>query len=204
MVLAICEMLRCPVCQEEYSDTGDLVPRLLPFSHTLCQGCVRCFLAGGRRTLTCPEDRSRHRAPEGERSFPQKPKFEMCPDHGRECSLYCNSSQCQRKICQLCLIKEHRNHDCADLEETRQEFCEKLLKAIDDLSGELMETKESRVRPLNPPMLFTVNKYNHCSGGSRISPRWGYQLSGGGVASCSFWIPGGARPKFYYVDLPLH
>ena len=151
------EISRCPVCLEEYSDTGDLVPRLLPCSHTLCQGCIRRLLAHGRRTLTCPEDRARHQAPEGERSFPQnryvleimrqqermKPKFDLCPDHERECGLYCNSSQCQRQICQLCLIKEHRDHDWADLEQTRQEFCEKLLKTIDGLSGELTEIKES-------------------------------------------------------------
>ena len=156
-VQTMTEISRCSVCLEEYSDTGDLVPRLLPCSHSLCQGCIRRLLTCGRRTLTCPEDRARHQAPEGERSFPQnryvlllmrqqqrmKPKFEMCPDHGRECSLYCSSSQCQRQSCQLCLIKEHRDHDCADLEQTRQEFCEKLLKTIDGLSGELMQSKES-------------------------------------------------------------
>ena len=151
------EISRCPVCLEEYSDSGDLVPRLLPCSHTLCQGCIRRLLARGRRTLTCPEDRARHQAPEDKRSFAEnryvlqiirqqqrvKPKFEMCPDHGRECSLYCSSSQCQRQICQLCLIKEHRHHDWTDLEQTRQEFCDKLLKTLDGLSGVLMDTKES-------------------------------------------------------------
>ena len=53
------------------------------------------------------------------------------------------------------------------------------------------------------------------SGGSRISPRRGRQLSGGGAPTYDFakfsqklheieriWTPGG-RPKFYYVDPPL-
>ena len=56
-----------------------------------------------------------------------------------------------------------------------------------------------------------------CSGGSRISPRRGRQLSGGGRQHTIFakfsqklheieriWTPrGGMRPKFYYVDPPL-
>ena len=55
------------------------------------------------------------------------------------------------------------------------------------------------------------------SGGSRISPRRGRQLSrGGGAPTYDFakispklheieriWTPGGGRPKFYYVDPPL-
>ena len=56
------------------------------------------------------------------------------------------------------------------------------------------------------------------SGGSRIFPRRGRQLSGGGAPTYDFakfsqklheieriWTPrGGARPKFYYVDPPLN
>ena len=58
---------------------------------------------------------------------------------------------------------------------------------------------------------------DHPSGGSRISPRRGRQLPGGAptydFAKNSqklheierIWTPrGGARPKFYYVDPPLH
>ena len=55
------------------------------------------------------------------------------------------------------------------------------------------------------------------SGGSRISPRRGRQLSRGGAPTYDFvkfsqklheieriWTPGGgAHPKFYYVDPPL-
>ena len=151
------EMLSCPVCLEEYSETGDRVPRLLPCSHTLCHGCVRLLLTRGKETVTCPEDRVSHRAHEGERSFPQtryvleiikqhqqqKPKYEMCSRHGRECSLYCDSPQCKKQICQLCLIQEHRDHDCADLEQKRQEFCQRLLNTVDGLSEELLETKKS-------------------------------------------------------------
>ena len=62
----------------------------------------------------------------------------------------------------------------------------------------------------------TWNPLSYVSGGSRISPRRGRQLSGG-APTYNFakfsqklheiertWTPGGARPKFYYVDPPLY
>ena len=60
-----------------------------------------------------------------------------------------------------------------------------------------------------------LNYIDASSGGSRISPRWGRQLPGGGGTTYDFakispklneieriWTPGG-RPKFYYIDPPL-
>ena len=77
------ELADCAVCFESYEETGNLVPRILPCSHTFCETCVKQLLKEnaekrGRwptgRTATaicCPECRVVHPAPDGIRSFPQ-------------------------------------------------------------------------------------------------------------------------------------
>ena len=77
------ELADCMVCFESYEEVGDLVPRILPCSHTLCETCVKHLLAEnaqkrgkppkGREAaaICCPECRVQHPAPEGTRSFPQ-------------------------------------------------------------------------------------------------------------------------------------
>ena len=77
------ELADCMVCFESYEEAGDLVPRILPCSHTLCETCVKHLLEEnaekrgkppkGREAVVicCPECRVKHPAPEGTRSFPQ-------------------------------------------------------------------------------------------------------------------------------------
>ena len=77
------ELADCMVCFESYEEAGDLVPRILPCSHTLCETCMKHLLeenAEKRRkspkgreaaAICCPECRVQHLAPEGTRSFPQ-------------------------------------------------------------------------------------------------------------------------------------
>ena len=65
-------------------------------------------------------------------------------------------------------------------------------------------------------LITSIINYNG-SGGSRISPRRGGQLPGGGAPTYDFakisqklheieriWTRGGARPQFYYVDPQLN
>ena len=70
MADALKEILSCQICLEDFQEDGDLIPRLLPCSHTLCQKCLIQLLGGGR-SLICPECRARHAAPKREKSFPQ-------------------------------------------------------------------------------------------------------------------------------------
>ena len=63
-------LTNCPVCYEEYLESGDFVPRILPCHHSVCEKCVKALLTDSR--LTCPECRKRHHATAGAESFPQK------------------------------------------------------------------------------------------------------------------------------------
>ena len=59
----------CQVCFEEFEETGDHVPRLLPCTHTLCETCVGQMIQ--RDILECPECRQKYCASRGRKSFPQ-------------------------------------------------------------------------------------------------------------------------------------
>ena len=63
-------MLACQICLEDFQEDGDLLPRILPCSHTLCERCLIKLLGGGG-SLQCPECRARHAAPNKEKTFPQ-------------------------------------------------------------------------------------------------------------------------------------
>ena len=77
------ELADCAVCFESFDETGDLVPRILPCSHTFCETCLKQLLKEnaekrerwptGRTAaaICCPECRVKHPAPEVARSFPQ-------------------------------------------------------------------------------------------------------------------------------------
>ena len=139
-------MLSCVVCLEEFEDSGDHIPRLLPCTHTLCQTCVKQLIRYQR--LECPECRSKHDAKDEEKSFPQNKYLlmqmkrnpteakelkseqnekELCEEHGKEVVLFCKEPGCQKPICLSCLKKYHRRHDVTEIEdETREVLMKKI------------------------------------------------------------------------------
>ena len=64
-------LLSCQICLEDFEEDGDLIPRILPCSHTLCERCLIQLLGGGGGSFKCPECRAQHVAPSKEKSFPQ-------------------------------------------------------------------------------------------------------------------------------------
>ena len=123
----------CAVCTEEYSETGEHVPRLFPCSHTSCERCINRELLQ-RFSLDCPQCGASHFAPDGLDSFPinryifayiQKiarkleiERLPLCATHSREQNLLCDV--CQKPICLLCLKDEHKGHDFRELEEVKK------------------------------------------------------------------------------------
>ena len=153
----------CPVCYENYEDAGDHIPRILQCFHTLCEKCIGQLLK--ENVLECPECRTKHCASNKVKSFPQNKyilsnikksknsgsdsEFESCAEHGREISLFCNDNQCKTPVCALCLVKDHKGHDIADLVEVNKDsfanLCSKSTGLINDLQStmeSLMITKE--------------------------------------------------------------
>ena len=145
----------CPVCTEPYTETGEHLPRLLRCSHTTCERCAERLM---RKTLlVCVECRRRHKAPRGAKSFPQnryildilkllknRPQkdrvlFAQCPEHKRDCSLYCKDVGCNKSICQLCYIRNHKPNDVVD---AAQEEKEHLELQIDLLTKEITQYRQ--------------------------------------------------------------
>ena len=137
MASSLEHVFTCQVCFEEFEETGDHVPRLLPCTHTLCETCVGQLIRGD--TLQCPECRQKHRATRKEKSFSQnkyilvnikrststngqtisskQPQADLCERQNRPRDLFCTEELCQRRICPLCLKDEHRNHNFEDAEQ---------------------------------------------------------------------------------------
>ena len=96
----------------------------------------------GKSRLVCAECRQRHKAPRGAKSFPQnryildmlrllknQPEkdrvlFAQCPEHKRDCSLYCKNVGCNKSICQLCYIRNHKPNDVVDVAQEEKEHLE--------------------------------------------------------------------------------
>lgn len=50
------EELTCPLCQQQYSNVGDLIPRLLPeCGHTFCTACLNQLLEQTQGEFYCPD-----------------------------------------------------------------------------------------------------------------------------------------------------
>ena len=131
------DLTNCPVCFEDYTEDGDHIPRILPCSHSLCEGCLEVLLRG--KKIDCPECREKHVAGRGIQSFPQnkyivshlqrtKPeetkvgvddKLRMCRQHDRVKSLFCKDVGCQKALCPVCLARFHKGHSYVDLEEQK-------------------------------------------------------------------------------------
>ena len=136
------DMFSCPICFENYQASGDHLPRIFPCSHTACHECIKRLLrrnpqlVGNKHVhrpsaeLVCPKCRKKHAAENEVKSFPENPyvlkmvedkekkkstEFQMCESHKRELSLYCKDKGCNQTICQLCLVKNHRNHNVVDI-----------------------------------------------------------------------------------------
>ena len=56
-------MRECGVCSEEYEATGNMCPKMLPCSHTVCLRCLQQLVAG-KSEVMCPECRQINEVPE--------------------------------------------------------------------------------------------------------------------------------------------
>ena len=128
-------ILECPICNEDFTlEDGDNVPRMLPCNHSLCEKCMEGILRQnpeGCNLLQCPECMKKHPAPSRAVSFPQnkfllplvrrKQKAGFCQEHNREMTLFCKDPDCEKSICTIFMLKEHKSHELADLQDYQEE-----------------------------------------------------------------------------------
>ena len=142
------DLTNCPVCFEAYSETEN-IPRILPCHCTLCHLCVEKLLKDDK--LQCPQDRQKHSAASGVKSFPQNKyvlkhlksvskrensSFENCKEHGMDKVLFCKHQECQSAICATCMAKKHSTHPVGNiLEETKNLLTTKVATLVEGLKS---------------------------------------------------------------------
>ena len=149
------EDLECPICNYDFTENDEHVPRILPCYHTLCEACVKEILED-ETTLVCPYCSEEHEANNGFLTFqqnkyilqqlckkptPEKTHFDKCGKHdGNSCDLFCVT--CTTSICSKCLSRYHRKHDVMDLQDLKEEKCENLFANIQNVQEVLKTNKD--------------------------------------------------------------
>ena len=152
------DLTNCPVCFEEYSE-DDNIPRILPCHCTLCHKCIEKLMKYDG--LECPQDRQKHAATSGVKTFPQnkymlkylkrRPKmydstFDRCKEHGMDMMLFCKHEECQTAICPTCMVEKHSTHPVGNvLENTKSLLMDKissLMKELNTHCGYLLFAQE--------------------------------------------------------------
>ena len=143
----ISELTQCPVCFEPYEEDGDHIPRILPCHCTLCQDCIGKLLKNN--VLECPQDRQKHRAERGVKSFSQNKyivaymkremknkvvEYDECSEHGLKIVLYCKQKGCELAVCAVCMTEKHLTHPVVNILEEQKS---KLKEKVDGMKGKL-------------------------------------------------------------------
>ena len=141
------ELTQCPVCFEPYEEDGDHIPRILPCHCTLCQACIGKLLKNN--VLECPQDRQKHKAERGVKSFSQNKyvvaylkreiknkavEYDECSEHGLKIVLYCKQKGCELAVCAVCMTEKHLTHRVVNILEEQKS---KLTEKIDEMKGRL-------------------------------------------------------------------
>ena len=159
-------ILACQICLDDFEETGDHVPRILPCTHSLCEKCLKQLIEGN--FVECPECRKKHRVVDNEvKTFPQNKyilanvrrkeadtgknvqtseTLPLCERHGKELLLYCVENECLISICLTCLSKHHRGHDVVEIEVAKREALFKKIDFVKDLKerkGNILKVKKN-------------------------------------------------------------
>ena len=141
------DLTQCPVCFEHYEEDGDHIPRILPCHCTLCQACIQKLLKNN--VLECPQDRQKHKAERGVKSFSQNKyivaylkreikdkvvEYDECSEHGLKIALYCKQKGCELAVCAICMTEKHLTHQVINILEEQK--C-KLTERISGIKGKL-------------------------------------------------------------------
>ena len=146
MLQELKENCRCPICQETYSSTGSMRPKLLPgCNHSLCEGCAdKLFRDMGTVASCCPLCRTHLNVPVGGasklpvnvdvlRSLNLIAQFQRlcCRRHpGSTEDLFCLS--CLTLLCAKCYVNDHNTHKVTSVEIAAKNFRGQLSKLVED------------------------------------------------------------------------
>ena len=167
----------CYECHGKFALLGT-DPVTLSCGHCLCEDCFQRVSGNTREKVElCPEcekkeendkiplkdtdevpdqDKEKNTPLPEERPKRQIQTMETCKDHDRPISFFCNNPDCQKEICQICMIEQHKKHEFLDLQNLQEEKrkillanTESLKKDILNNKSKLLETKEELSENLN-------------------------------------------------------
>ena len=131
----------CPICSEDYTESGRHVAKLLPCTHTVCKHCLEYKLFQYfEKDLTCPVCNNEHHYGEGVDSVSEnqyirvmirKDQKDVCRNHNIELSLFCEEPECRIPICGLCLKDDHKGHDFDGLQKSKEKRSKMLKEEIE-------------------------------------------------------------------------
>ena len=125
------QQLTCPVCLDIYTN-----PKSLPCLHSFCQHCLEglpVYSQENKYFIKCPTCRTSAELPEptGPAAFlvafhinnlkevyslMKQEKAMNCSKHDDSLRIFCEF--CQELVCPDCAISDHRNHQCASVEDS--------------------------------------------------------------------------------------
>ena len=146
----------CYVCSRHInSDMGD-TSHTLACEHSVCDNCMdnirrgnenfeepvcqKCKEKQPQKNFFTNDENIVHSSDEKE----EKKTMEVCKRHARPIpiTLFCNSPGCQKKICQLCMLDDHRKHELLDLHNLQEERQRILLENTGASKKEIQSNKE--------------------------------------------------------------
>ena len=164
----------CKLCNIPYDNTEQKGPRILPCWSVACEACLQehgngddfqCPLCDETHSalevahfpLAFPENWSRGEAPTETTTAPDENA--KCPIHRSKTSLYCKDDGCQKYMCAVCMMKDHKSHEiiapengfvyCSDpsvVDKVEYDIANVLCDEIMNLS-----ISEGKVKPEVPP-----------------------------------------------------
>ena len=146
---ALDDTTNCCVCLELYEEKGELVPKLLPCTHTICVTCLRRIFKDDN-SLDCPVCGNHHILEKGIDGINEnryilknirKPQ-PKCEKHDREFILFCDENGCKQVICSMCMREDHNNHSFKDLEDAASERRNVLVSSVEEAKKDVKARRE--------------------------------------------------------------
>ena len=72
--------------------------------------------------------------------------FDQCKEHSRDEIFFCTEAGCEKNICPVCMLKEHKTHNVIDIVNDQKEKRQDVISDLEPLLESLVDMQEKIVR----------------------------------------------------------